>query len=170
MLNDVAIGGDGRIYITDSGILMTDKGVLHPGGDKIFAIGPNAAVSVIARGNDLGRPNGITWDKKNRRLLVASFDPFHSQVYAITPGDSRRPVLAQGKGKFDGVELLGDGRMVVASWTDSAVHAYSGETDNRLAIGVLQPADIGVDTRRHRLAIPSSFMDRLELWELERRN
>src|SRR5436190_1433129 len=83
MLNDVAIGGDGRIYVTDTGILMTDKGVLHPGGDKIFAIGPNGTVSVIAQGNQLDRPNGITWDAKNSRLLVVSFDPFHSTVYTL---------------------------------------------------------------------------------------
>ena len=167
LLNDVTIGGDGKIYVTDTGILMTDKGVLHPGGDKIFAIGPEG-VSIVAQGNALGRPNGITWDARNRRLLVASFDPFHSEVYAITPGDARRTVLARGNGKFDGVELLGDGRLIVASWNDSSVHAIRGSDNFRIALDVWQPADIGVDTRRNRIAIPSSVMDRVELWEMPR--
>lgn len=164
---DVTIGGDGKIYVTDTGILMTDKGVLHPGGDKIFAIGPEG-VSIVAQGNALGRPNGITWDARNRRLVVASFDPFHSEVYAITPGDARRTVLARGNGKFDGVELLADGRLIVASWNDSSVHAIRGSENFRIALDVWQPADIGVDTRRNRIAIPSSVMDRVELWEMPR--
>jgi sugar lactone lactonase YvrE len=167
LLNDIAIGGDGNIYVTDSGIRMTDKGVVHPGGDKIFAVGPEG-VSIVARGNVLGRPNGITWDARNRRLIVASFDPFHSEVYAITPGDSRRTVLARGNGKFDGVEVLGDGRLLVASWSDSSVHSIRGSENFRMAVDVWQPADFGVDTRRNRIAIPSSVMDRVELWEMPR--
>lgn len=168
MLNDVAIGADGRIYISDTGILMTDKGVLHPGGDKIFAIGPNQTMSVVAQGNQLDRPNGITWDAKNHRLIVVSFDPFRCKVYAITPGDNQQQVLATGKGKFDGLEILDDGSMLVSSWADSSVHSFKGSDDRRVAIGVLTPADIGVDTRRHRIAVPSSSMDRVELWELEK--
>jgi len=170
MLNDVAIDGDGRIYVTDTGILMTDKGVLHPGGDKIFAIGPGGAVSVIAQGNQLDRPNGITWDAKNNRLVVVSFDPFHSTVYALAANNAKSSVLANGKGKFDGIELLDDGRMLVSSWADSSVHAFKGDDDRRVAIGVLTPADIGVDTKRHRIAVPSSMMNRVELWELENRD
>lgn len=169
LLNDVVIGGDGRIYITDTGIIMTDKGVFHPGGDKIFAIGPGG-VTVVAQGNDLGRPNGITWDAKNRRLLVASFDPFHSQVYAISLPDAKRSVLADGKGKFDGLEILPDGRAIVASWQDSAVLVLDGKKLTRLTTEVWQPADIGVDTRRNRIAIPSTIMDRVELWQLPRSN
>jgi sugar lactone lactonase YvrE len=169
MLNDVALGGDGRIYITDTGIIMSDKGVLHPGGDKIFAVGPGG-VTIVAQGNDLGRPNGITWDAKNRRLLVASFDPFHSQVYAISPGDAKRTVLADGKGKFDGLEFLPDGRSIVAGWQDSAVMVVDGGKLTKIAAGISQPADIGVDTRRNRIAVPSTAMDRVELWQLPPRN
>jgi sugar lactone lactonase YvrE len=169
LLNDVVVGEDGKIYITDTGIIMSDKGVLHPGGDKIFAIGPGG-VSIIAQGNQLGRPNGITWDKKNHRLLVASFDPFDSQVYAIKPGSNDRVVLARGKGKFDGLEFLPDGRWIVASWNDSSVLALDGKNFRRLTSEVWMPADIGVDTRRNRIAIPSTIMDRLELWQLPRGN
>ena len=169
LLNDIVIGGDGRIYITDTGILMTDKGVFHPGGDKIFSIGPDG-VTVVAKGNELGRPNGITWDAKNGRLLVASFDPFHSQVYAIKPPDSKRTILADGKGKFDGLEILPDGRAIVASWQDSAVLAVGNGKLAKITTEVWQPADIGVDTRRNRIAIPSTIMDRVELWQLPRNN
>ncbi|HUQ19827.1 MAG TPA: SMP-30/gluconolactonase/LRE family protein [Gemmatimonadaceae bacterium] len=169
LLNDVVVGGDGKIYITDTGIIMSDKGVLHPGGDKIFAIGPNGP-SVLAHGDELGRPNGITWDSKNQQLLVASFDPFHSQIYSIKPGNPSRPVIAQGDGKFDGLEILPDGRTIVASWNDSAVLAVDGKKFKRLTSEVWAPADIGVDTRRNRIAIPSGIMNRVELWQLPRSN
>jgi hypothetical protein len=32
-----------------------------------------------------------------------------------------------------------------------------------------QPADIGIDTRRNRVAIPISALDRVELWTLPAR-
>jgi len=34
-------------------------------------------------------------------------------------------------------------------------------------MNVSQPTDIGIDTRRSRIAIPSSNMDRVELWQLQ---
>jgi sugar lactone lactonase YvrE len=136
LLNDVTVGHDGLLYVTDSGIRMTEVGVLHP-GDRVFAVGPNHAVSVVAAGAALGRPNGIIPEPKGKGLVVVSFDPFHSLAYRLTPGDPRGTLtpLAQGKGKFDGVE---------------------------------PPADIGVDTRRNRIAIPQPIRGRVEFWELPR--
>ena len=168
LLNDVIVGEDGTIYISDTGIIMSDKGVLHPGGDKIFAINQKG-ISIIAQSNELGRPNGVTWDKKNHRLLVASFDPFDSEIYTLTP-DAKKVVIARGKGKFDGLEILPDGREIVASWNDTAVLAFDGKNFKKLTTEVWTPADIGVDTRRNRIAIPSSVMDRVELWQLPRGN
>jgi glucose/arabinose dehydrogenase len=40
LLNDVAVGPDGTIYVTDTGIIMSEMGVIYVGGDKVFAIGP----------------------------------------------------------------------------------------------------------------------------------
>ena len=144
LLNDVTVGADGSLYVTDTGILMTDKGVLHPGGDKIFVVGPNRAISVMASGNALGRPNGIAWDSAGRRVIVVSFDPFDSRVYAFRAGDATRTMLAKGLGKFDGIELLPGGRMLVTSWADSSVHLFSGQSDVKLVRDLWQPADLGL--------------------------
>jgi sugar lactone lactonase YvrE len=164
LLNDVAIGGDGAMYITDTGILMTAKGVIYQGADKIFRVS-NGKVSVIASGAGLMRPNGITWDKQSNRLVVVSFDPFHSQMYAISPNGERR-LLAKGNGKFDGVEPLGGGRFMVASWNDSSVRLLGNGENRRIANNVIQPADIGFDTRRNRLAIPIGPLNQMQLWQL----
>lgn len=166
LLNDVAIGPDGAIYVTDSGIAMTPVGILYRGGDKILRVGPGRAVSVIARGSELGRPNGITWDPEGGRWLVTSFHPFASELYALTPGNPERTVLARGKGRFDGVERLEDGRILVTAWSDSSLHVFADGREQLAVRGIWQPADLGVDTRRQRIAIPLVLQGRVELWEL----
>ncbi|MBW3628893.1 MAG: SMP-30/gluconolactonase/LRE family protein [Gemmatimonadetes bacterium] len=166
LLNDVAIGPAGAVHVTDSGIEMTEIGVLYRGGDKILSVGPGGAVSVVARGPELGRPNGITWDPDERRWLVVSFDPFGSEVYAISPGNPARTVLARGKGHFDGVERLPDGGLLVTSWSDSSLHLFSEGRDRQLVRHIWQPADLGLGTRRQRVAIPLVLQGRVEIWDL----
>lgn len=164
LLNDVTIGGDGAIYITDTGILMTPKGVLHPGGDKVFKV-RDGIPSVFAAGEILGRPNGIAWDADGERLVVASFDSFRSELYTVSAGGERR-LLAEGKGRFDGVEPLGKGLFMVASWNDSSVRLLGNGRSARIADKISQPADIGFDTRRNRLAVPVGPLNQVQLWQL----
>ena len=172
LANDVAVGPDGSLHVTDTGIAMTDKGVMYRGGDKIFTIGPGRAVSLLAEGADLGRPNGITWDPQGKRWIVVSFDPFRSEVYALPPessaprGQEPRTVMLRGLGKFDGVERLPDGRLLVTCWSDSSLHLVTGSTSQRIIRDLWQPADLGVDTRRNHVAIPLVLQGRVEIWEL----
>jgi hypothetical protein len=146
-------------------VALTAKGALYRGGDRIFAI-RGRSVSVAAGGSELHRPNGITWDPQGRRWIVVSFDPFHSEVYSIPAAGGPRSVLAQGLGKFDGVERLRDGRLLVTSWADSSLHIFAGGTDVKAIRDLWQPADLGVDTRRGRVAIPLTLQGRMEVWEL----
>jgi sugar lactone lactonase YvrE len=168
MLNDIAVGPDGSLYITDTGIIMSAKGVLHPGGDKIFIVGPGRAVSLLASGEELGRPNGITWDAAASRWVIVSFDPFRSEVYTFAAGDTGRTVLLSGKGKFDGVEALADGSLIFTCWNDSSLHHFANGTDRLVVRNLSWPADIGVDTKRNRIAIPQVMINRVEFWELTR--
>jgi hypothetical protein len=165
LLNDIAVGPDGTIYTTDTGIIMSQIGVIYVGGDKIFSIGPNRSISVVAHGNVLGRPNGVTWDPTGKRWVVVSFDPFHSEMYALHPSDSTRIILAKGKGKFDGIEPLPNGTFLVSSWADSSVHQLGKGEDIQVVRNVPTPADIGLDTKRGRLAIPTGG-NRVEFWDL----
>jgi sugar lactone lactonase YvrE len=166
LLNDVAIGPDGSIRVTDSGIQMTEKGIIFSGGDKLFVVGPNHSVSVAAAGPQLRKPNGITWDAKGRRWLYVSFDPLHSSLYALREGDTTRAVLDSGHGRWDGVEALADGRILYSSWTDSSVHLLDGTQDRQLVRNVPNPADIGVDTKRGLVLVPLVVLGRIEMWSI----
>jgi hypothetical protein len=167
MLNDVALAPDGSLRVTDTGILMTEKGVLRPGGDKIFAIGPGRAVSVVQSGPSLGEPNGITWDPIAKRWIVVGFKRFNARVDAYPADLSRPTTVATGDGgEFDGVEVLPSGAVVYTSWTDSSIHVVENGKDRKLVRFVPEPADIGYDTKRGVIAIPLAMMDQVEFFSL----
>src|SRR3954464_7168793 len=61
-LNDVAIGPDGAVYVTDTGIMFDAKGAItHPGVNRIFRIA-GGKVTTVAEGESLRNPNGLTYD------------------------------------------------------------------------------------------------------------
>jgi hypothetical protein len=98
--------------------------------------------------------------------LVVTFDPFASEVSSIRQGAWDRKRVASGIGRFDGVEVMGDGRILVSSWADSSIHAFAEGKDERVIRHLSQPADIGLDTRRNRVAIPLGMVDRVQFWEI----
>lgn len=166
LLNDVDVGPDGTLRVTDTGILMNMAGVVHTGPDRIFAVGPGQTITVVAEGPQLWQPNGIRWDSAGGRWIVVSFDPFVGQVTAMSATGTDRRVLRTGIGRLDGVEVLPDGGILFASWADSSVHLLANGEERKLVRQVPAPADIGLDTRRNRLAIPLSTLGRVQLWSL----
>lgn len=165
MLNDVALGPDGRIRVTDTGIVMSEKGVVFDTtGDRVFIVGPGRAVETIPAGDPYPKPNGITWDARGKRWLTVTFGQFESRLYELK--DTSRTVIAEGKGKWDGVEALDDGRILFSSWSDSSIHVVERGRDRQLITGVATAADIGIDTRRKRIAIPLAGAGRVDIWTI----
>jgi sugar lactone lactonase YvrE len=151
-LNDVVATPDGTIYITDTGIAFDSAGVMtHPGVDRIFRVN-RRVVQELARSNPLARPNGIAWDATNNRLILAPFGS--TDLQALTVGVAEPVAIATGPGSYDGLEIMSDGRFLVSSWADSAVHIVNNGTMSKLVTGIAAPADIGLDPKNNIIAIP----------------
>ena len=153
-LNDVASGADGALYITD-----TPR-------NRIYRIAAGTA-SVALEDTTLGRPNGITWDAANARFVVVPYGGGHS-LFAWTPGGALTPFAASPGSRFDGVEVLGRDTILVASQTDTTLHLFVGGTGRPVIRTSGRPADIAVDTRRARVAVPFIALNRVEIWALPR--
>lgn len=151
-LNDVAVGPDGAIYITDTGIVFDSAGGMsHPGVNRIFKIA-GRTVSKAAKGEALANPNGITWDAANNRWLLAPFGG--TDIQTLAAGATAPTKLVSGPGQYDGIEVLADGRILVSSWADSTIHLIYNGAMSPAVKGVAAPADFGVDTKRGIIAIP----------------
>ncbi|MGH7630542.1 MAG: SMP-30/gluconolactonase/LRE family protein, partial [Gemmatimonadales bacterium] len=108
-LNDVAVGPDGALYLTDSGLGPDpETGMGHTGPDRIYRVGPDRRPTVALEHDSLAAPNGITWDSAGGAFIVVPF--FGTQMVRWAPGDSGVQPVATGPGQQDGIEPIGGGR------------------------------------------------------------
>ena len=153
-LNDVAADASGNLYITDTG------------KNKLYKVtgGPTLVVADSA----LGSPNGITWDAANNRFIIVPFGGYKG-IRAWVPGTTTMTDMGMSTGaKYDGVEVLSGGRVLVASQADTSLHIFSGNAGRAVIHTLGPPADIAVDTKRNRVAVPVVALNHVEIWELPR--
>lgn len=152
-LNDVAPGPDGALYITDTG-----KNVVYRAA--------NGAFTVALEEQRLGGPNGITWDATRQRFILVPYMEGDA-IFSWEPGSrSIESIGTSDGGKFDGVEVLAGGRILVASQADSSLHLFAGGRGSAIIRTTGAPADIAVDTRRNRVAVPYISLNRVDIWQL----
>ncbi len=167
-LNDIAVGPGDSIYITDTGIRFAPDGSMGaPGKQRIFRFKGGGQATVALEGDSLGNPNGIAWDQSRSAFLIGQFSA--PSVMTWTSGASSMQPLATGPGQYDGIEVLGDQRVVVSSWTDTSVHVVNDGKMTKLITGVPAPADIGYDSKRNRLLVPLFNGNAVEIWAIGRR-
>lgn len=152
-LNDITVGPDGALYVTDTGT------------DHIYRIAGGKA-TVALRDTGLGNPNGITWDAAASRFVIVPWAG-DSIIRSWTGKDRTLTVIGKdGATRFDGVEILSGDRILVAAQSDSSLHLFTGDTGRPIIRTGGAPADIAIDTKRNRVAVP--FVDRnlVEIWQL----
>jgi sugar lactone lactonase YvrE len=163
LLNDITVDGAGAIYVTDTGIMVDAKGAIsHPGVDRIFKITGRTAVAFTP--DSLNAPNGIAWDSTSGRFILGPFNGKAIQTWK--EGEPATTTLVNGPGQYDGVEVLADGRILVTSWADSAVHIVQNGEVSTLVPNVSAPADIGVDTKRGIVAIPRVSANKIDYYKI----
>lgn len=165
-LNDVDVGPDGMLRVTDTGIIMSRKGVVYSGPSRIFVRGPGGRIDTMPTSPPVSWPNGIRWDPTGKRWIVVSFDPFHGRIYAVPEAGGGTTPIRDGRGRLDGVVALPDGGIIFASWADSSIRLLAEGRERPLIRELPEAADIGLDTRRNRLAVPLSTLGRVQLWSL----
>lgn len=165
-LNDCSVALDDALYCTDTGIRITAEGMTHPGPDRVWRIEGRTVQEALRFDAPVG-PNGIALDAERGDYLIVPFGA--AALYRWDPATGVADSIAAGPGGYDGVAVLGDGRALVSSWTDSTVHVLDGGTLTPLLRGLPTPADLGVDRTRGLVAVPLFELGRVEFWTIPQR-
>lgn len=152
-LNDVAVDTNGTIYVTDTG----QARVYQIKGSNISIVADSLA----------DPPNGITLDENNNQLVIAPWNG--GQIFrSFSPADSTLQdfITVESGGNFDGIEPY-NGSFLVSSQNDSSLYLISNNQESKALIKTgPEPADIALDTKRERVAIPYIELDRVDIWQL----
>ncbi len=149
-LNDIVLGKDGALYVTD-----TDAA-------RLYKIVDRKAIFVT----DVPMyPNGITADPDSGKLLMV---PWTNGEEIVAWDIDEKSFSSVGKliggGNYDGIEIVGD-TVIVASQMDTSLH-FVADGDDRRAVDLPgKPADIGIDTKRNTIAVPYVALDRVDIIE-----
>jgi sugar lactone lactonase YvrE len=148
-LNDVAAAPDGSVYFTDSGLRGGAGGFEPSGTDAVYRLAPDGNLDTLARGDSLGRPNGIAL--AGDTVWVVTFGS--GELYRVGSG-GRADVQKLPKGSLDGLVIV-VGDLFVSSWEGESVFRGRPAGPFAEAIrGLKAPADIGHDLWRNRILIP----------------
>jgi hypothetical protein len=154
-LNDIAASPTGTLYVTDT-----------PRNRIYRIVGRTATIAV--EDTALGMPNGIAWDQWNARFIVVPYDGRHT-LLAWSEGNPLTPFAESEGGKFDGIEVLGPNELLVSSQADTTLHLFLSGKGRAVIRTSGRPADLAVDTRRMRAAVPFIALNRIEIWQLPRK-
>ena len=150
-LNDMAVDGDGKVYVSD---------ML---GDQILTIDPAKGnqIAVFHSGSELGNPNGLMFNPKSKSLMVVGFKS--GQILEI---DRHRKthVLKRGLSTLDGIDYDNEGNLYVSSFEKGEIYKiafYGRGTLTVFQSGLTTPSDISCDRKNKELLIPSYKANRV---------
>jgi DNA-binding beta-propeller fold protein YncE len=161
-LNDITT--DGRsLYVSDTGI-VTGPGITFydTGSDAIWKITGDRPEK-LAGGEELRHPNGL--DFVDGKLRVVTFRG--NELYELD-GGKRTNIIAMPAGQLDGVTHLADGTAIVSSWKGNEIYRTTrGGKAAAILAGMDAAADLGYDTKRHRLLVPQPTANQVTLHSVQ---
>jgi sugar lactone lactonase YvrE len=147
--NDVAVGPDETLYVSDTAWKAGADGFEPTGTDAIHKIKGGAAKPLIAD-KSLASPNGLLPDGDD-----VWFVNHAGELGRIDKEGKKHDTQMLPQAGLDGIVRLADGSLAISSWKGSAVYrGIPGGEFRPLIENVNAPADIGYDTKRNRILIP----------------
>lgn len=164
-LNDPAVGADGSLFVTDTGMRFTETGAEPTGTDALYQLGADGAV-VATTTEGLLRPNGVVPSASGGMIVVGMGN---TSVVEVTSDGTVNEVAQLPTGGLDGIVVTEDGRYIITSWEGQALYRLDPGTGtiDTLFTGIASPADLGYDTQRRRVLIPQLREDKLLVLKVE---
>ena len=159
-LNDVAVGADGTVYVTDTGIAITAQGFAPTGTAAIYRFDADGRAQAMARGDALALPNGIIETPQGLVMVPIGANT----VVRVAPDGELTVVAELPQGQLDGVVALEDGSLVVSSFGANAVYHVAPSGAVTEIVSDTPAADIGFDLGRSRVLIPQLDGNRLLIY------
>lgn len=163
-LNDLAIGPQGEVYVSDTV------------QSRIHVIRGDGKVRVLAAGKQLESPNGLLIDGEN--LIVAGWGvgtkadlssqgPGHLYSISLKTG-AQRLITPKALGNLDGLEKDPAGDYLVSDWVAGKVFRVSAKTGRaqETLSGFKGSADIAWIPEKHLVVVPRMAENELTAYEL----
>lgn len=161
--NDVAVGPDGNVYVSDSGLNPKFEST---GTDAIWVIKPGKKPTAKAfiKSKALKGPNGLLVTKD--AVHVVTFGAAELQTWDLK-GKKVGEFTKLPNGGLDGLVAVGD-ELLVSSWGAKAIYRGRLGGEFKELQGELEaPADLGFDGKRNRVLVPRFMGNAVEAWDVK---
>jgi sugar lactone lactonase YvrE len=157
--NDIDNDTSGNVYVTDFY------------NSRIYKVNLSAQSYTVFVNSGLDMPNGIVFDKRHNRLLVACQNEPGRPIKAISVEDSSVSVVVYtGLSGVDGLALDNQNRLLFSSWQSNCVHRYDtafAEPPEVVSSGHSGPADIYINRCDYILCVPNFYYHTVDFIQLE---
>lgn len=157
--NDLAVGRDGTIYMSQTG--SADGAV----PERVYRLTPDGRSSVFVDGVPLARPNGVAFDPDGNVVVV---NVGSADILTFSPqGRLVRTERSLDAGN-DGLVILPDGTKYVSSVREGTIaRIRPGQDADLIASGIPSAASMCHDTRQNQLVVPMNSWFSLAFVQLE---
>lgn len=163
LLNDVAVGPNGELFVSDTGFRVGEQGLEPSGSAAIHRMAPDGRQAPIVKGDQLGGPNGLAVGP--RGLFMVSFGS--GQIFQVGMDGKLTPVTSPSERQLDGIVFTEDGGFLFSSWGDQGVFRVGPNgAQSEVVANVEAPADIGYDAGRNRVLVPLLMADAILIVDL----